>query len=247
MAKNFRIEAFGYGGELVIGRCNPAFVAHWAPIVQDEGDGDLIELIFNMDEFDDAPEDALVDPEGDIMPFVEDPKAWHDFDDVEHLSGVFSDSSFRVVEVDDDGNEVEGGFEQEYCLSDFRTLACREAYHQDIPESPEPDNENYIPVLSCFSSEKGSFWTATFTAESFQPELLAFTVLETSLAELVESVFYNFEELEMDHDMYSTSGKGMYASVGWMNSDWHDASISESYLSDAMEEWKYDLEEETNS
>ena len=237
--KTFRIEAYGYGGELVLGKCNPAFVAHWQPILEEEGDGELLELVLDLESFDDEPEDALVDPESPILPFEDGVvKPWHDFDDIEHHSGIFADSSFRIVEIDDDGNEVNGGFDQTFNVSDFRTLGCREAYHENVDENPESENKNYVPVLSCFSSEKGSFWTAIFNAENFDPNMLAFVTLESNLAEMVESVFYNFEQLEIEHDG-STTGKGFYASVGWMNTQWHDSSFT--YLEDALQEWKDEL------
>lgn len=239
--KTFLIEAYGYGGELVLGECNPAFVAHWKPIVQEDGDAELIETLHELDNYEDEPEDALADPDAPPVPFVNgEYKTWFDFDNIEHVSGVFSDSMIRVCEIDPETGEENGNFEAEYEISEFRTIASREAYFTDSDVSPEPDNKNYVPVLSVMSSEKGSFWSTTFEAEEFNPALLGVVVLESTLAEFVDGVYYNFKELELDYDYVSTTGKGMYASVGWMNKEWHDDTVT--CIDEALAEWKEEIE-----
>lgn len=239
--KTFLIEAYGYGGELVLGDCNPAFVAHWHSIVQEDGDAELIESLYALEDYDDEPEDALENPDVPPVPFVDgDFKAWFEFDNIEHVSGVFSDSMIRVFEIDPETGEPNGNFDAEYNINDFRSIASREAYFTSTDVSPEPDNNNYVPVLSVCSSEKGGFWSTTFEAEEFNPALLGFVMLESSLAELVDSVYYDFKELEMNYDNMSTTGKGMYAAVGWMNKEWHDDSVT--YMDEALAEWKEEIE-----
>jgi hypothetical protein len=241
--KTYKIEAYGYGGELAIGECNPAFVEYWNDIVNAEGDSDLVDSLYNMGEYEHDPEDALIDPETPPLPFIEDDfKPYFEFDELEHRTSVFSDGKFKVVEIDPETGEETGNFDEEFEFNDFRVLASREAYLTDCGESPEPDNENFVPVLSCFGSEKGLFWTATFETEEFNPDLLAFTLLESNLAELIDGVFYNFKELEMDHDELSTTGKGLSVTVGWMNKDWHDKEIG--YIDEALADWKEELESE---
>ena len=45
---------------------------------------------------------------------------------------------------------------------------------------------------------------------------------ETDLGEIVETVWYNGKEVHLEYDYNDTTGKGYYASVGYLNKKWHD-------------------------
>ena len=83
-------------------------------------------------------------------------------------------------------------------------------------------------MLAFHSAEKGGFgsWFLETEGEDFDPYKLGCGYVETNVAEIVESVYYDKEELENNMDYNDTTGKGYYASVGWMNTKWHDSQDS---------------------
>jgi len=95
---------------------------------------------------------------------------------------------------------------------------------EEMSREPDENGNRYIPVLAFHSSEKGTFgcWYLD-TDEPFDIQRLAYGVVETNVAELVDRVYYDKEELDTDYDYNDTSGKGYYADVGWLNTKWHDA------------------------
>ena len=235
MAKyRYRIEASNYGGELTIGEVPEAFVDYWMPIVEEDGDGDLIDAVVDFDDWEDEPEDALQDP--NAAPRLEN--YWHEYDDVEHLSGSYADGEWRVYEVPADGSDDQS-WDKEVYTGDANHLFGREAYHDaDIDRKDQDEPDDYIPVLAFHSSEKGSMgaWFLD-TDEPFDHEKLAFGSLETNLCELVERVYYDQEELESNFDWYDSTGKGYYASVGYLNKKWRDPA--EQYTPEYLKEEGY--------
>jgi len=228
MAKKYKyiIWGRGYGGELVIGKSNEAFVRYWQDRVEDDGDSDLIDALTDWDQEFDLPEDALEDPDGmpSPMPVGEEwePGHWHDLNDVEQISSTFADSWCQVVPVlEDDTEDDENAFDID--LKDLYCMYSREAYHDT--EEPDWDSveEEYIPVVTFFSSEKGQFWNVQLELdEPFDKELLAVSNIETNMAELTTGLYYDGKELDLEYDYYDTTGKGYYAGVGWMCTKWHD-------------------------
>ena len=86
------------------------------------------------------------------------------------------------------------------------------------------------------SSEKGGFGEVYVETdgEDFDPELLQTGQLESDMGTLIESYWYDRKPLQIDFDYADTMGKGYYASVGYVNTKWHDSS--EDYVSYDMEE-----------
>ena len=225
--RRFRIEAGRYGGELAIGEINPDFVEYW---LDKEGDeADLIDHV-NSYEWDDESGRDMEAPE-----IGEDFNAWFDTDDVEHVNGAYSDGQWVAYEVPADGSD-------DYDFDNDRTfeathLFSREAYHNnEVPESHEDD---VIAVLAFHSGEKGNFgcWFVETEGEDFDPDKICFSSVETTIADIVERVWYNKEELDCEYDYADTTGKGYYASVGFLNKKWHDKY--DLYTDEYLEEQGY--------
>jgi hypothetical protein len=225
--RRFRIEAGRYGGELTIGRISPDFVEYWL-----NKDADQEELIEHINSFEWEDEDGrdFEAPEID-----EEFNAWFDTDDIEHLNGAYSDGEWVVYEVPADGSDdydydIEQTFEANHLYS-------REAYHND--SAPETMDDDMVPVLAFHSGEKGSFgcWFVETDGDDFDAEKLWFSSCETNISDIVERVWYNKEELDTEFDYADTTGKGFYASIGWMNKKWHDSY--DTYTDEYLEENGY--------
>jgi hypothetical protein len=229
MAKfRYRIDPGNYGGEVTIGEVPEYFVEHW----KHESQEDLIDAVISFDDFIEEEEmsDALEDP--DSPPMLDN--YWHDFDDLEHLNGAYSDGNWTIYKVPADGSDDwahEDSFEV-----DPNHLYGRECYSAfGIDEEHE---DQTVPVLAFHSSEKGTFacWFLD-TDEKFNEEKLSFGTCETDLAEIVDAVFYDKEELEANYDFNDTTGKAYYAQVGYVNRKWHDQQ--DYYTPEQMEEDGY--------
>jgi hypothetical protein len=234
MAKRrFRIEAGRYGGELTIGEVDKEFVDYFI----DKEESELIEHV-NSYEWD-GPEDT------DAPKPKEDFYAWHETDDKEHLNNAYADAGFYVSEVSADGSDDHAYDENEREIKGYH-LYDREAYHDTELKKDVSDNNDYVPVLSFHSAEKGGFacWFVETDGEDFDEKKFAYSTVATTLAEIVEEAWYDKEPLESNYDYSDTVGKGYYASVGYMNTKWHDSEPTEETLNEYWE--GYDVWREEN-
>lgn len=226
--KRYRIEAGRYGGELVIGEVNQDFVDYWIERMED-GDSDLIEHVTELDYDDEAG-----DPDSPEM--SDNATAWYEIDNLEHLNNAYGDAGFLVYEVPADGSDDRSWDNDPLETSGYH-LYGREAYHSE--SIPEENIDDYVPVLSFHSAEKGGFgvWFVDVEGEDFDPRKLAFSTVETNVAEIIETVWYDKQELDVDFDYSDTTGKGYYASVGYFNKKWHDTE--DQYTDDILSEEGY--------
>lgn len=224
----YRIDPGNYGGELCIGEVDESFVEYW----KHEEQEDLVDAVVSFDEWEDEDmDDTLEDPDG--PPMING--YWHDIDDLEHLNSSYADGEWTVYKVPADG-EDDWSYDEEVWTGSPNHLYGRECYtSEDIDEEYE---DQTVPVLVFHSSEKGTFasWFLD-TDEEFDPEKLAFGSCETDLAELVDAVYYNKEQLEENYDYCDSTGKGYYAQVGYVNKKWHDPK--DYYTPEQMEEDGY--------
>jgi len=232
----FRIDIGIWGGELTIGQVNEDFVKHFI-------DKDENELIDYMSDW------SCGDADEDIPGPVTEECEYYDINDIEWIDGSCGNTEWSFVELPIDvepgtresmDNEREGEKFEAYHLYD------REAYFADNDD----DKENYpgkvVPVLMYYATEKGSMgcWFVETEGEDFDPKKVAYSTVCTNIEEMLDSVWYDKEELEEQNEWKSTNGKGLYASVGWMNLDWHDTI--ESKAKEIDECWEYfDEENET--
>lgn len=233
MAKRrFRIDGGRYGGEVVVGEVSPGFASYFAKEDQNE----IIEAVLEADDYfsgSEEPEDALLDPETPPYPGLE-PDSFYiwENDNFEHLNGPYADGGFFVYEVPADGSD-DWEYDNEVFEGEAQHVYSREGgyFGNDEPElinEADEKGNKYVPVLAFHSSEKGGFgsWFLETEGEDFDPYKLGYGYVETNVAEIVESVYYDKQELENNMDYNDTTGKGYYASVGWMNTKWHDSQDS---------------------
>lgn len=251
MAKRrFRINAGRYGGETTIGIINRDFVEFMDGKDSDE----VVETVLAWSDADSIEEyESQTDGAPPLSPEGEDDlgRSWYEFDDLEHISSAYGDGTWSWCEVPPDGSDDFGGGEEH----DFEAwqMCCREAYHSE--ELPEPTEyvsqeqiDGYVPVLAFHSAEKGGHgdYFVETDGEDFDPRLLTFSVLETSVAEMVDQVWYNGEPVEENFDFADTMGKGYYASVGYFNPNYHDTQEktyeNEEWMGDVWECYRGDLE-----
>ena len=220
MAKRlFRIDIGIYGGELTIGQVSEGFVKHFI-------DKDENELIDYMSDW------SCGDADEDIPGPVVDECEYYDINDIEWLSGSVGETEWSFVELPID---VEPGtresMDKEHEGEEFEPhhLYDREAYFDDNDEAKEkyPDDK-VVPVLMYYATEKGSMgcWFVETDGEDFDPNKVAYSTVCTNIQEVLDTVWYDKEELWEQDEWKSTNGKGLYASVGWMNLNWHDTKES---------------------
>ena len=227
----FRIEFGNMGGELVIGKVDEQFVENWIGKSSDE----LVEYLHNWDFRD------ISQPNDEFTPLPkENFNAWNELDDIEHANNCYSDAGIFVNEVKEDDLYSRDN-EQKI---DAYHLYDREAYFDEISKSDLEENlkdnikglDSYVPVITFMSTEKGELgcYFVETDGEDFDPKKLAYSTLETNLSSLIDKVWYNKKELDINFDNSGSTGKGDYARVGYMNTKWHDKNKSEE---DLKESW----------
>ena len=175
-----------------------------------------------LDRFKDADESDIINHYCDYDNEVQ----WHEIDGIEHLSGPYADSSYYVQEEDVDGNAIG----DEIGPFDYNHLYGREAYLSEDSRGNET-----VPVLQMHSAEKGGFGEVLIESEDdFDPDKFYVGIVESDVANLIESYYYDKKEIEPDFDYADTIGKGFYAFVGEMVMAWYDdrASISDEVLTE---------------
>lgn len=209
MKFRYRIEAGSRGGDLVICKVPENFVENFI----DHDQNDLA--------------DVVRDDEG-VTWIGGEP---YDLPQIENEFSAVVDEDWYVYKVPNDKSEDWGYNEEDIVwYGEPNHITSRECY---VAEDKKTDN--CIPVLNFYSSEKGDFGAWFLDSdEEFDEDKLSFLSVETDTCELVERAFYNKKELELDQDWISTSGKGSYAKVGWLNPEWHDKK--ETYTVEYMEE-----------
>ena len=233
MAKRiFRIEFGSMGGELVIGKVDEQFVENWIGKSSDE----LVEYLHNWDVRDASK------PSDEFNPLPkENFNAWNELDDIEHANNCYSDAGIFVNEVKEDDLYSR---DNEQKIDGYH-LYDREAYFDEISKSELEENlkeniqelDSYVPVITFMSSEKGELgcYFVETDGEDFDPKKLAYSTLETNLTSLIDKVWYNKKELDINFDNSGSTGKGSYARVGYMNTKWHDKDKSEEDLKEAWD------------
>ncbi len=229
MAKRlFRIDIGIYGGELTIGQVSEGFVKHFI----DKEENELIDYMSDW---------SCGDADEDIPGPVVDECEYYDINDIEWLSGSVGETEWSFVELPID---VEPGtrksMDKEHEGESFEPhhLYDREAYFDDNDEAKEKYPEDkVVPVLMYYATEKGSMgcWFVETEGEDFDPNKVAYSTVCTNIQEVLDTVWYDKEELWEQDEWKSTNGKGLYASVGWMNLNWHDTKESR----DIDDYWEY--------
>lgn len=244
----FRINTGRYGGEVAAGEVSKEFVDYWMPKVKEDGDSDLIEHLQGIE----WEDEDMMDPDSPAP--GEDFYCWNENDDLEHANGPFADSDFLVNEItlhedaiyEDGLIQWKEDVDHDYSTMMFEEIdegeyfsyeACiysRECYSSSMDE--DAVKADYKPTLFFLSSEKGTFGEVYVetNGEDFDPELLQTGQLECDMGEFIETYWYDRKALQVDFDYSDSMGKGYYASVGYVNTKWHD--VAEKYVTYDMEE-----------
>ena len=244
MTNKVYVRGSNYGGEMTIGEVTKEFVEYWQPIVKEEGCDRLVEHLTALDAWDTDPEDE----EGfdkDSPKVYEDMETWNNWyecDDIHHHNSSSGTElwAFPVTGVADSGYP-------EYNWDDRiefepHQLYSRECYIQSEPATQDKE-DNSVPVLVFYSSEKGEFggWTIELEDdEKFDPKKIVISIVETDHGEMVERLFYDKKEYDCDYDWCDSRGKGYYADVGWFNKRWEDSPLNEETDKEMWDEaWEY--------
>jgi hypothetical protein len=138
----------------------------------------------------------------------------------------------------DDDNEIDWDKRIDF---DPHCLYSREVYTQEDPGEDVEDNS--VPVLVFYSSEKGDFggWVIELDDdEEFDPNLVTVSTAEHDHGETIERLWYNKVEYDCDYDFVDSRGKGYYASVNWFNKRWEDPHLNKETDKEMWDEaWEY--------
>jgi hypothetical protein len=239
MAKyRYRIEGGRYGGEVVIGEVTNEFAKKAQTLSEEE----IIDFLTDMDCMDFEPADESEEhPDPEQLPLPKEDYNMWECDDIEHLNGAYADGGIAVYEVPSDKTD-DWDYDKEVFTGDANYVYGREGgcfgnEEPDLVMEADEDNNYYVPVLAFHSCEKGTFgcWFLD-TNEPFDRYKLGYGIVETNVAELIDRMYYNKEELETDYDYNDTSGKSYHVSVGWLNTKWHDGFHDYQTLTD--ETWE---------
>ena len=221
----FRIDVGIWGGELTIGQVNEDFVKHFI-------DKDENELIDYMSDWSCGDVDKDIPVPVTELCYTEVEREYYDINDIEWLNGSVAETTWSFVELPagvEPGTRESMDKEHEGEQFEPHHLYDREAYFDATDEAKEkyPDNR-IVPVLMYYATEKGSMgcWFVETDGEDFDPKKVAYSTVCTNIEEMLDSVWYDKKELWEQDEWKSTNGKGLYASVGWMNLDWHDTKES---------------------
>lgn len=246
--RRFRVEPFRYGGELLIGKVSWDFAEAMLD-ADDDAVWEALQAWENASTVEEFVEDTGLPR---ILEDEEPGRAWFEFDDFEHHSGGFSDCEWAVTEVPADGSDDFGyGLSDEAKYTDTPIqVFTREAYHQkDLPDDSNEhiSMDDFVGCVSVFSSEKGGMgaWFVETDGEDFDFRKLGYAIIESHLAELIEALWYDGEQLEPNYDNMDTMGKAMYASTGFFNTKWWDSTAktydNEEWMKDAMEYYQDEM------
>jgi hypothetical protein len=213
----YRVSIQRWCGEFVCGRVTKAFHDYWRG-----RDGESLEayvLAWGADERDPEAPPAR---EGDAAPY-----AWHDFDDVAHVSGALTNNNFiHVEEVTEDVDAiggyaaVPGGYAASFEIA---------AVHASMPEGflrtvreikvatgvDNPAN----PVLVCKSLEKGQQAIAIVRdAGPFELAKLQIDTWDFDGDDAIVAIRYAGELLELASE--TSDGKGMTIYLGDLHDSW---------------------------
>ena len=207
--RKFRItvnKSRAEGAELKIGTVSVEFVKYWQ-----ERDG----LIEHLESIADGKEgDANSPPMRDGKNFP-----WNECDDIEGILSPYDPTvnGFKVEEITAKGDVI-----NEKQVTDLVAVYSREIYTSQINKDNEnPDHD--VSLLISLKGERGfdeaNSWLVETDGEDFNPEKLAYGILETDVGEFVDSVYYDKKELVIDGGGDSQS-KHCVAQVGVIPSRW---------------------------
>jgi len=220
----YRVSLSGYGGEHAYAKLTKEAYDFWKPIVDEHGDGDLVNYILNAEdgEFDfenieSIPPEAnfLSDDEegiGACRPWFESPTEF------EHIHAVSYDSAHMyVTEVESmeyNAKHIADVIDNESPSELNERIGEETDWEYEVVESVDdvyPEKGTYI--VQMLSMEKGNFFDGLIkTTGEFDPKKLKIRINETVNGEdIISGIDYAGEEIMNDGG--DTNGKGYSAAV----------------------------------
>jgi len=244
MTKQVYIRGCNYGGEMTIGEVTKEFVEYWQPICKEEGDDRLIQHLMALEVWDGDPadEEGFDADSPEIYPDGEHYNAWHECDEIHHDTSANGTELWAFPCTTGEHGQPEYDWDDRIEFEPHQ-LYSRECYTQEEYQNEEPDEDNSVPVMVFYSSEKGEFggWTIELDDnEEFNPNKVAVSIVETDHGEMIERLWYDKKEYDCEYDWVDSRGKGYYAGVAWFNKRWEDKHINEETDKEMWDEmWEY--------
>ena len=206
--RDVRIQIWGYGGEIVMGRVSRETYRWWTSKSVEAG-VELEDLVFNWSWEEENPDKELP-PEAQFIT----PGEWHECDNISHESGAEVSDLSGITITDEDTQEQLFEFRLSHAELEEKgvTLTC------NLSE----DAEDAGTGNACFvaqSVEKGVFFDGTVRiTRPFDPRLLEISYNSVADWDLVSGVTYDGEDVE-GTDGYDTRGKSMDCSLTYIGED----------------------------
>lgn len=249
MTKQIYIRGHNYGGEMTIGEVTKEFVEYWQPICKEDGDSRLIDHLMALEAWDSDPEEEEgFDPDSPaVYPEGTHWNNWYECDEIHHDNSANGTELWAFPMTVGEHGQPEYEWEERVELEPHQ-LYGREMYTQDMHVADHED-DNSVPVLVFYSSEKGEFggWTIDLEDdEEFDPKKVAVSIVETDHGDMIERLFYDKKEYDCEYDWCDSRGKGYYAHVAWFNKRWEDPHLNEGdeYWNDCWEDYEESLNDE---
>ena len=221
----YRIYINGYGGESAYINISKEAYGFWKPIVEEEGDSDLVGYMVEAENGDLDDLEVIVPPEAMFMQEETDGEVyaypWYEAPNefVHQYGAAYGSCYLNVEEVDSEeynsntiADVVEGENLQEY----LDGVMEANDYEIDLVEADEDFGDEGDYVVQFYSSEKGCFFDGIIaTYGEFDPKKLLVVYTEYPNGEdTVTSISY--DGVEIDNNGGDTNGKG-YSAHLWTN------------------------------
>jgi hypothetical protein len=220
----YQITVSGYGGEAAYLNISKEAYEFWKPIVEDEGDDQLVRYMVDAESGDLDDMEIIVPPEAMFMQEETDGEVyaypWYEApgEFVHQYGASWGNCYVTIDEVEhgDYGAPVKQELISERFDEWVDTIMEETEYEYDLVESDEDFGEEGDYVVQFYSSEKGSFFDGTITTYGdFDPKKLKVIITEYPNGEdIVTSIEYDGEEV--DNGGGDTNGKG-YSAHLWSN------------------------------
>jgi hypothetical protein len=206
--RDVRIQIWGYGGEIVMGRVSREAYRWWTREAEAAG-VELHDFVFDWS-WEEENGDKAVPAEARFIT----PGEWHECDNISHESGAEVSDLSGITITDEETQEQ---------LFEFR-LGINELEDKGVTVTCgfSEDTEDAGTGNACFigqSVEKGVFFNGTVRiTQPFDPRLLEISYNSIADWDLVSGVEYDGEDIE-GTDGYDTRGKSMDCSLTYIGRD----------------------------
>ena len=229
----YKITFHGTGGEVIVAKTSEEFVAHWIDQDQDE----LSSFLYDDSHDIDSPEltaglgSEIFDAEALLQ--CSGPSAEYGYYTVTEIQPAdpesFNADPYDIGEYSEISDDESQDFDHwVYSREAYSNFSLSDDYLEDLGL--------LRPVLTWCNVEKGDFGSVFIQVDGeFDPDKFGIGVVETSMGEFVERIWYDGEELDINTDEYSTRGVEICASVGFIYEPWFQTAADADHISEGLE------------